>query len=263
LPETCQLELALEGQAGATLCTPVAKYSTGEDKYMATIDLPRPLELVEKIILETRSGRAWIALSIGGCGILAHAGIGRHLREHQEERSIALKFTSRVLHALGDSPANERLSTPQILVDTAVAVIDDPQHVGLFCATWQCMPEGVEICSVGTSSVLVFEGDDAIQEAIDPHSVNTFLRNKGLSIDPVRGGRIPTHALGGPNSCTVDDVRVTHVPFLPTTTIAIIEDRRLADNIMQTAVPRNELPSFIEAWAPPGKRIRTSVLISW
>jgi hypothetical protein len=226
------------------------------------LELPQSLELVEKIILETRSGRAWIALSIGGCGILAKASIGRHLREHQEERSIALQFASRVLYALGSSSADERPPTSQILVDTAVAVIDDPQHVGLFCTTWQCIPVGVEICSVGTNSVLVFEGDDAIQEAVDPHSINTVRRNKGLPVDPIRGGRIPTHALGGQNSCTVDDVRVARIPLLPTTTIAIVENRRLADAIIERAVPRNELPSFIEAWTHSGKTIRTSVLIS-
>jgi hypothetical protein len=142
----------------------------------------------------------------------------------------------------------------------AAEVIDDPEHVDLICTTWQSVPEAVEICSIGTTSVLVFEGD-TIREVITPHSVKELLRSQGIEMHGPQG-RLPTRVLGGKNSCSVEDVRVALVPLLPTTTIAVIEDRRLADDLLQHAVPRNELASFIESWDPPGKRIRTSVLIS-
>ena len=228
-------------------------------------DLTRPLELVEKIMLENRSGRAWIALSIGGCGMLAHASIGRHLRAHGEERGIALKFAYQVLHMLGTVPADERPPTPQILVDAAAATIDDPEHVCLLCTTWQSVPGGVEICSVGATSVLVFE-DDCIKEVVTRHTVSEILRLRGEPMSDLPGAQgVPTHALEGRSSqtaCRVDDVRVAIVPLKPSTIVAVIEDWRLASDIKRRAVPGDRLPAFIEAWDPPGKKIRTSVLIS-
>ncbi len=218
------------------------------------------IEPVEKIILETRL-RVWVACSVGGCGILAHAMVGRHDGDHMESRGTALAFAHSVVYKIGLSSSHEDLSTPQILVDTADEVIDDPEHIYLLCTTWRCLPEGVEICSVGANSVLVFEGD-VIREAIIPHSINALLQSQGQSPVGNFQGQIATHALGGKKGCKVDDVRVANIPLLPTTTLAIIEDRRLADDIIQHAVPRNDLPSFIEGWDPPGKRIRTSVLIS-
>jgi hypothetical protein len=125
------------------------------------------------------------------------------------------------------------------------------------------MPEGVEICSMGATSVLVFEGDD-VKEVITRHTVSEIQRRQGSPVsDSPLAEMVSTYALGGRNSCSVDDVSVALVPLLLTTTIAVIEDRRLAKDIIGLAVPKDELPSFIEAWNPPGKRIRTSVLISW
>ncbi len=230
-------------------------------------DLPWPVEFVEKIILETRS-RPWVALSIGGCGILTGAMVwrdgygGGHDENYMGARRYALEFAHRVVCAMGLSAAHERVSTSQILVDAAAALNDGPEHVALLCTTWQYVSEGMEICSVGTNSVLLFEGD-GIEEVMIPHSVDALIRSQWHQPGAPGHAMIPTHALGyEPNSCSVDDVRVARVPFLPTTTIAIIKDRRLADDIIRLAVPRNKLPSFIEAWTPPGKRIRTSVLIS-
>ncbi len=223
------------------------------------------VELVEKIIVDTHS-RAWIALSIGGCGILARAFIGRHLREEREDRSLALEFAYHVLHAIGFSFSHERVITPQILVDVADVVIRDPEHVGFICTTWQCLPEKVEICSVGSCTVLAFEGD-TIQKVIAPHNVNELLQSQGTQLqmhESVRGG-IVTHVLGSKSnkgSCSVDDVKVARIPLLPTTTIAMIEHWQLAEDIMQRAVPANELLSFIESWDLLAKRVRTSVLIS-
>lgn len=225
-------------------------------------DLPQPRELVEKIFLENRVG-VWIALSIGSCGILTRALVGRHEREYMESQRIALAFAHHVVQAVGFSPAHNRVSTPQILVDAADAVIDDPDHVFLLSTTWQCRPEGVEICSVGSNSVLVFEGD-TIRAVITPHTVIELLQRQGKVPDAKYGNHV-THALGSrksEKSCHINDVRVAHVPFLPTATIAIIQHRRLADAIIRLAVPRNRLPAFIEEWTPPGKRIRTSVLLS-
>lgn len=219
------------------------------------------VELVEKIIVDTHS-RAWIALSMGGCGILAHALIGRHLREGREDRSIALEFAYHVLHSIGFSFSPERVITPQILIDAADAVIRDSEHVGFICTTWQCLSENVEICSVGSCTVLAFE-EDTIQKVIAPHNVNELLRSQGKEYHP--SGGIVTRVLGSKNnknSCSVDDVRVARVPLSPTTTIAVIEHWRLAEDIIQQRVLRNELSSFIESWDLLAKRVRTSVLIS-
>lgn len=223
-------------------------------------DLPRSGELVEKIILETRH-TVWVALSMGGCGILTRAMVGRHDEDFKETRRIGLAFAHRVVQAIGFASSPHPASTPQSLVEAADAVIDDREHVCLHGTTWQCLSEGVEICSVGTTSVLVCEGN-LFREAVIPHSATEFLRSQRHQVRDWHG-MLATHALGGKNGCRVDEVRVARIPFFPTTTIAIIEDRRLADAIIQLAMPRNELPSFIEAWTPPGKRIRTSVLLSW
>jgi len=221
--------------------------------------LHKPLELVEKIILETRPS-PWVALSIGGCGILTRAMVGKHDENFIEARSTGLAFANRVITTIGLSRSRDRVSIPQILVDTAAEVIDDPKHVSVMCTTWQCLPQEVEICSVGTNSVFVFE-EDTIREVIVPHSIRELLRSQGIETNHPNG-RLPTHGLDDGSHCRVEDVRVALVPLLPTTTIAVIKDRQLADDILQHAVPRNELASFIESWNPPGKTIRTSVLIS-
>src|SRR6185437_5885479 len=181
--------------------------------------LPRPLELVEKIILETQPTAVWVALSSGGCGILTRAMVGRHDEDFRETRSTGLEFAHGVVQAISFAPSPHRVSTPQILVDAADAVIDDPEHVCLLATTWQYLPEGVEICSVGANSVLVFE-ENLFREVIIPHSATEFLRSQGHQVRDWHG-MLATHALGGKNGCRVDDVRVARVPFSPTTTIAI------------------------------------------
>ena len=222
-------------------------------------------EPIEKIFLTTPP-RGWVTLSIGGCGILVRALIGRHEAKYQESQSIALAFASHVTQAIGLSPLQERASTPQILVEAADAVINDPEHMALLCTTWQRRPEGVEICSVGSNSVLVFERD-TVKEAIVPHTVNELLRRQGKVPSPMHRMYV-THVLGSrknQKSCYVDDVRVARIPLLPTTTIAILEEPLLADVLRERPVPRNELFSFIEAWEyPPGhpSKHKTSVLIS-
>ncbi len=218
------------------------------------------IEPVEKIILETRL-RVWVACSAGGSGILAHAMVGKHDGDYMESRGTALAFAHSVLYKIGLSSSHKDLPTPQILVNTAAEVINDPEHVYLLCTIWRCLPEGVEICSVGTNSVLVFEGD-SIREVITPHSVSAILQSQGRQSNDPKYGMYTTHALGHRNGCSMEDVRIARIPLLSTTTIAIIADRRLADDIIQHAVSQNELPSFIESWDSPGKRIRTSVLIS-
>lgn len=225
--------------------------------------LPQKPEIVEKIILETRIG-VWVALSVGGCGILARAKVGRHDEEYRESRSIALAFAHRVVHTIGLSRPQSRVPTPQILIDAADEVISDAELTALLCTTWQYVSDTIEICSVGSNSVLVFEGN-TIEEVVTAHTINELLRSQGAQGDTSIRGRIVTHTLGAKNSkqsCRIDDVRVAHIPLLPTTTIAIIEDRRLADAILNRAVPGNELFSFIESWKPQGTRIRTSVLLS-
>jgi len=109
--------------------------------------------------------------------------------------------------------------------------------------------------------VLVFEGD-TVRETITPHSMTEVLRNQGIEVNDSRPGRVPSHVLSDGSHCSVEDVRVALIPLLPTTTIAVIKDRRLADDVLRHAVPGDALSSFIESWTSPGKRIRTSVLIS-
>ncbi len=213
-------------------------------------------------MVETRA-RPWVALSSGGCGILACTTLGRHDEDYKGSRGISLDFAHRVVQTMAKSASSERCATPQLLVETAEAVVKDPKDAGLICTTWQYKPEaGVEICSVGMTSVLVVEGD-TVREAILPHSVaNAFLHRYGQKVSDPSRGTMASHVLGGNQSCSVDDVRVAHIPLLPTTTIALIANRRLADDILEQRVARDALPSFIDTWQPPGKRIRTSVLIS-
>jgi hypothetical protein len=118
-------------------------------------------EPVEKIILETRQS-GWAAFSIGGCGILTRALVGRHQKEYWESRRIALTFAHRVVQAVGFSLPHDRVPTPQILAEAADAVIDDPEHVFFLATTWQYLPEGVEICSV--QLLTLFGSTDGVQK---------------------------------------------------------------------------------------------------
>ncbi|HEU5376784.1 MAG TPA: hypothetical protein VFV38_15215 [Ktedonobacteraceae bacterium] len=223
--------------------------------------MQRQKKPIEKIFLETRPPEC-VALSIGGCGILTRALVGRHAMRYRESQSIALAFAHVVVQALGFSPSSERLSTPQILVDAADAVIDDPEHVFLLGTAWRYQPEGVEICSVGSNSVLVFE-QDTVREVIVPHTINELLKRRGQEPEPKSRMQV-THVLGskrGQESCHTNDVRVALIPWLPTTMIAVIEERLLADAILEGTIPRNQLSSYIEMWEPPQRK--TSILISW
>ncbi len=225
---------------------------------------PTQGEPIEKILLESPHFK-WTALSIGSCGILARALVGRHAREYRESQKITLAFAHQVTQALGFAPVPERVSTQQILVDAADAVIDDSEHVMVLCTTWEYIPEGVEICSVGSNSVLVSE-QEMVREALMPHTVNDLLRSQGQVPDPRHRLQI-THALGSrknEKSCRMEDVRVARIPLLPTTTIAVLEDPLLAEALVAHPVPGNEIWSFLEQWSPPEMRIRTriGVLIS-
>jgi len=207
----------------------------------------------------------WIALSIGGCGILARTLMGRHQEEYLETQRIAMMFAHRVIEAVGFS-LDQELSIPQILVDAADAVIEDPKDVSLLCAIWHCLSEEVEICSVGSNEVLVSE-QESVRKAFTSHSVNELVRSWGQVPQPTHRMQV-THALGArknQKSCHVDDVRVARIPLLPTTTIMITEEPLLANALLERPAPRNELFSFIKAWEyPPGHpaKRKTSVLIS-
>lgn len=224
-------------------------------------DLQKQREPVERIVLETRSPR-WVALSVGCGGILTRALIGRHAKKYRESEGVALAFASSVVQEVGCSFSPNQRSTPQILIDAADGVIDDPEHVALLCTTWKYLPERVEICSVGSNFVLVFE-EDTIREAFIPHTVNELLKSQGQIPDSSHRMQL-THALGSKRSeksCHMDDVRVALISLLPTTTIAVIGEPLLAEAILKRSVPRNQLSSFIESWDLRRKR-RTSVLIS-
>jgi hypothetical protein len=141
-----------------------------------------------------------------------------------------------------------------------------PLRFPLTCTTWQSLPEGVEICSVGANTVLVFEGN-TIRKVIAPHTHYERLQSQGCQIpSPSTSLRaITTHVLGAKNSngsCNTEDVRVAVIPLLPTTTIAIIGNFQIADDIIQQHVSRNNLSSFIKSWDRWAKKVRTSVLIS-
>jgi hypothetical protein len=222
------------------------------------------LELVEKIVLQTHHN-VWAAFSIRGCGILTRAMIGKHDGDHMETRRTALAFAYQVVRAIGLCFGDERVPTPQILIDAADVAIEDTKRAGLMCTTWQYLPEGVEICSVGSNTVLIYE-ENTIRKAIAPHTIHELLQSQGIQIQEYESkGGLVTHMLGSQKnskSCRVDDVRVALVPLLPTTTIAIIANWRLAEDILRYAVPRNELSSFIESWDVFAVKQRTSVLIS-
>ncbi|MBA2679865.1 MAG: hypothetical protein H0U76_15895 [Ktedonobacteraceae bacterium] len=226
--------------------------------------LPTQGEPIEKILLESPQFK-WVALSINGCGILARTMVGRHAREYRESQKITLMFAHRVIQALGFAPAPERVSTQQILVDAADVVIDDPERVMVLCTTWEYVPEGVEVCSIGTNSVLVSE-QETVREALMPHSLNELLRSQGHVPDPIHRRHV-THFLGSrknEDSCHVEDVRVARIPLLPTTTIAVLEEPLMAEALVAHPIPGNEIWSFLEQWSPPEMRIRTriGVLIS-
>jgi hypothetical protein len=222
----------------------------------------RRSEPIEKIILATQQP-GWVAFSIGGCGILTCALVGRHQKEYQESQRIALAFAYHVVQAVSFSLLHNPVSTPQILVDAADTVIDDPEHVFLIGTTWQYLSGEVEICSVGSNSVLVFEGQ-TIREVIAPQNVSELLRKQGQMPDLKYRYQV-THVLGSrksKKSCLTNDIRITRIPLLPNTTLAVVVNRLLVEAMMEQAIPGSELFSFIEKWNPPGKKRSTSVLIS-
>lgn len=224
-----------------------------------------PYYPIEKVILETRAPER-VVCSIGNGGIFTRALIGRHARKYRESQDIALEFAHQAVRAVGLVPAHERTATAQILVDLADALIDDPKHVQFLATTWQYLPEGVEICSVGSNSVLVVEGE-RVREAVTPHTVIDLLRHQGYTLNPEERKRHRmqlTRALGSRAnqwSCQVNEVQVALIPWVPAATIVICEERLLADALLERPVPGHEIPSFIEAWKRP--RGKTCVLISW
>lgn len=218
---------------------------------------------VEKIMLDKRQN-GWAAVSIGGCGIVAQALVGRHHRKVNESQGIAFAFAHRVVQTLGFSASPDRPSTPQLLVDIADALIDEPELVIVQCTTWQMVSEQVEICSVGANSVLAFEGE-AARKVIAPQTVNELLRRQGKAPSWKRGNLI-THALGSRNnekSCCVEEVQRVLIPVSPGSTVAVIEEDFLVDDFLERALPASELSAFIASWNPPWKARRTSVILSF
>ncbi|EFH84876.1 hypothetical protein [Ktedonobacter racemifer] len=74
-------------------------------------DLPRPLEFVEKMLLERRT-TVWVALSIGGCGILTRAMVGKHDEDFTETQRTGMTFAYRVIEAIGFTSSPNCASTP-------------------------------------------------------------------------------------------------------------------------------------------------------
>ncbi len=227
---------------------------------------PGRREPIEKIFLNTPP-RGWVVLSIGGCGVLAQTLMGSYVKEYMESQKVAMRFAHRAIEAVGFSP-DQALSTLQILVETADAVIEDPERVFLHGTIWRYLSEEVEVCSVGSNEVLVFEQGN-VRKALTSHSISEseMVRSQGLVVPPIHRRQV-THTLGSrknQKSCQAEDVRVARIPLLSTTTIMITEEPLLADALLAHPVPRNELFSFIEGWEyPPGRpaKRKTSVLIS-
>jgi hypothetical protein len=221
--------------------------------------------LKESILLDTRD-HAHVALSIRGSGILTKALIGR-LGGYEEAQRTAIDFAYRVVRAIGLSFADgERLPTPQILVDAADAVITDPL-ASLTCTTWKWLAEGIEVCSIGANTVLLFQ-ENTIRQLIAPHTVYELLKSQGGPLPSLHLGsaHVPLKALGLKKHSqigTVEDIRVAVVPLYPTSTLAVIEEPCLAEEIVEQQVPRQDLASFIESWDGLAKKLRTSVLISF
>ncbi|HLG78444.1 MAG TPA: hypothetical protein VKX46_18660 [Ktedonobacteraceae bacterium] len=219
----------------------------------------------ERVILEAYSPE-WIVCSIGTCGILTRALVGKLGREYHESQRLALEFAHQVVRAVGIVPPDERVSTPHILVEAADALIDDPEHILLLATTWRYLPEGIEICSAGSNSVLLVEGT-MMREVITPHTVLAQLQSQGYQLSFKQKMQIRnqlTRSLGSRKNrlrCRADEVQMALVSWSPGTTIAIFEDRLLVEDLLEHPVPRSELSSFIDAWPHP--RGKTSVLISW
>lgn len=221
------------------------------------------VNLREHILLDTNVS-LHVALSVRGSGILAKALAGKYDGRLQE-RAMLLAFAYRVVSSIGLLPADERQPTPQILVDAADTVIAD-QEASLTCTTWKWLPEGMELCSIGANTVLVSDGT-MIRQVIAPQTAYELLKSQGepLPSRSLPSAHIAVKALGPklhPLSGTVEDVRVAIVPFSSRSTIAIVEDVQVAQDILKQQVSGSELPSFIQTWDQKAKKVATSVLIS-
>ncbi|GCE12000.1 hypothetical protein [Tengunoibacter tsumagoiensis] len=198
----------------------------------------------------------WIVMNVGECGIIARAVYGNKWTE----RSAGISFASRVLQEISSLEKDERGQTPRILINTALAVNVLPES-GFICTTWQCFPDFIEICSVGTNSILM-SNSSIMQEAITRHSVDHLLNYDEPQRD-LRWRNTITHILGNENGCHIEDIRVFRTPLLQDTKIAIIVERRLAYDIIKQKISPQNLSSFIDNWScPPGRKNRTSVLLS-
>ncbi len=221
------------------------------------------VEFIEQILVETREHR-WVTLSLGGCGILTRAFIGRHALVYNEAQRIGMRFAQQVMQGLVNVPPEERLPTPQILEEAAEAVIEDPGHVFFFVTTWCARPEGIEVCSIGVATVLVLEGGQ-VREVVPSSERLAQLRQIG---DPyqLQVWYLLGDALGARRNRQQglhrDPIECVTIPLTPATTVAIVTDRRLAAAILKQQVGREQLLSFIKTWPFPAGKYRTCVLLS-
>ncbi|GCE12008.1 hypothetical protein [Tengunoibacter tsumagoiensis] len=212
--------------------------------------------IVEKTI------RRWIVVNMAEHGIFVRAIYGNMWRE----RHAGLAFASRVLQEVSWLESHERGQTPRILIDTARATNVEPQG-GFICTTWQCFPDSIEICSVGTNAVLVGDAN-GMQEALVRHSGDEVIKQDAIK----RGERLQyanlfhrftvTHVLGSEKGCKIEDIRVVQIPLVQDTVIGILSDHEIASEAVRQKIPGSQLFSFIQDWTPIERVERTSVVIS-
>ncbi|GCE12019.1 hypothetical protein [Tengunoibacter tsumagoiensis] len=211
--------------------------------------------IVEKTI------RRWIVVNMAEHGIVVRAIYGNMWTG----RHAGLAFASRVLQEVSWLESHERGQTPRILIDTARATNVEPQG-GFICTTWQCFPDSIEICSVGTNTVLVGDAN-GMQEVLVRHSIDEAIKQDGIINDErqkaIRFHRFTTtHVLGGEKGCTIEDIRVVQIPLVQDTVIGILGDNVIASEAVRQKIPGSQLFSFIQDWTPIERVERTSVVIS-
>ena len=221
--------------------------------------LPNPLQTVEQIRIEKHS-QHWMVMSSSGCGILASAVIGRHWMQYHEGQRRGLAFASAVLQAMHAQPPQAPSLTPHLLLDSADTLIDDPKRLLFMCTTWQYLEEGVEICSIGTNTVLTM-GPEGSHVVIAPHSVNEILKSEGQAPHRLAQYQI-TRALGSSN-CTIEDIRTVLVPFTPGTTLVMVIEPFFGDALLDHPVSTQELDAFVGEWNTDGRKNSSYVQISW
>ncbi|GCE12001.1 hypothetical protein [Tengunoibacter tsumagoiensis] len=216
--------------------------------------------ITQSIVEKTISG--WIVVDMAEHGIVVRAIYGNMWTG----RHAGLAFASRVLQEVSWLESHERGQTPRILIDTARATNVEPQG-GFICTTWQCFPDSIEICSVGTNTVLVGDAN-GMQEVLVRHSIDEVIKQ-----DAIKRGELPkdayhfyrffaTHVLGDKKGCMIEDIRVVQIPLVQDTVIGILSDHEIASEAVRQKIPGFQLFSFIQDWTPIERVERTSVVIS-